>query len=68
MKHSRLPYLVTTAFLAAAFGCQPDDNTPLGPEAVSDASDTPDLAEAATGWVVRRDMPGPPKEAIHAVP
>jgi N-acetylneuraminic acid mutarotase len=56
MKQYSLPYLLTTAFLAAAFGCQPDDSTPLGP-AVSDAVETPELDAAATGWVARKDMP-----------
>jgi N-acetylneuraminic acid mutarotase len=64
MKQSRLPYLLTTAFLAAAFGCQPDDSTPLGPEAVPEASDTPELAVAASGWVVRRDMPGGTRSSV----
>src|SRR3954452_4434693 len=58
MKQHKLSWLLTTAFLAAAFGCQPDDSSPMGPEAVSDAVDTPELAAAAaTGWVARRDVP-----------
>jgi len=57
MKQSKVPCLLTAVFLAAAFGCQPDHSTPMGPEAVSDAVDPPDLATAATGWVARKDMP-----------
>src|SRR4051812_7612380 len=55
----KLPYFLTTAFLAAALGCQPDDSSPTGPS-VSNAPEveSPDLAVAAAGWVVRRDMPG----------
>jgi len=57
MKQHKLSCLLTTAFLAAAFGCQPDDSTPMGPEAVSEAVDPPDLAVTATSWVARKDMP-----------
>ncbi len=57
MKQYRLPYLLITAFLAAALGCQPDDSTPMGPETTADGLDTPEFAAAATGYVARRDMP-----------
>jgi N-acetylneuraminic acid mutarotase len=64
MKPSRLPYLLTTAFLAAVVGCQSDDSTPLGPQAVSETVDTPEFATAATGYVVRKDMPGGTRAAV----
>jgi len=49
MPQYKIPYFLTTALLAAALGCQPDDSTPMGPEAVSDAVATPELAAAAAG-------------------
>jgi N-acetylneuraminic acid mutarotase len=64
MKQSRLPYLLSTALLAAAFGCQPDDSTPMGPEATVDAVATPELAAAATGWVARKDMPSGTRTSV----
>jgi len=64
MKQSRLPYLLSTALLTAAFGCQPDDSTPMGPEAVSDAVATPELAAAAAGWVARKDMPSGSRTSV----
>jgi N-acetylneuraminic acid mutarotase len=64
MKQSRLPYLLSTALLTAAFGCQPDDSTPMDPEAVSDAVATPELAAAAAGWVARKDMPSGTRTSV----
>ncbi|MFL5449868.1 MAG: Kelch repeat-containing protein [Gemmatimonadales bacterium] len=64
MKQSKLHYFVTTAFLAAAFGCQADDSSPMGPELAADAVDTPELAAAATGYVARKDMPSGTRTSV----
>src|SRR5690349_20805456 len=63
MKQHRLSYFLTTAFLAGAVGCQPDDSTPMGPEAASEAV-APDLAAASNGWVARKDMPGGTRTSV----
>jgi N-acetylneuraminic acid mutarotase len=65
MTRNQLPYFLTTALLAAALGCQPDDSSPTGPS-VADAPEAaaPDLAVATTGWVTRADMPGGARTSV----
>jgi N-acetylneuraminic acid mutarotase len=67
----RLTQFFTLTLLAAAFGCQPDDSTPTGPDlssdpAASSATEGPDLAVTAARWIARRDMPSSTRTDVAA--